>query len=255
MAFPIMVRGRVVRTDENGLIRLNDIHTASGFSKNRTPNDWQALEITKRLILKAATVTTGKSGRWAKNDIKSVIYAKAGPTGGTYANPVLALAYAEYLSPDLAYEVRDVFLRYKAADPTLADDILARAPADANEWAGVRAMGRAKRLQFTSALQDHGVVAAGYAICTNETYRALFDGTAKELKLKKGLKPAANLRDNMDTSELVYVMAAETLATERIEEEAPSGNEECRKATARSADAIRRAIEEDRKDRQPRLTT
>lgn len=253
MAFPIMVRGRVVRTDANGLIRLNDIHNAAGLKTNRRPSDWQALEVTKRLIIKTVEKIAGKSGNLTKTDIKSVIYAKVGDAGGTFAHPVLALAYSEFLSADLAYEVRDIFLRYKAADPTLADDILERASPEANEWAGTRAMGRAKRRAFTATLQSHGVVGAGYAICTNETYRALFDGTAQQLKQKKNLPAAANLRDNMDKSELVFVMAAEVLATERIEEESAAGNSECQKATGRSAEFIRKAIEADRKDRKRRL--
>lgn len=59
-----------------------------------------------------------------------------GAAGGTFADVRLALAYAEYLNPDLAMEVREIVLRDKAAYPTLADDILQRATPEANEGAG-----------------------------------------------------------------------------------------------------------------------
>lgn len=42
----------------------------------------------------------------------------------TYAHPVLALDYSEYLAPDLAVEVRETFLRYRAHDVTLAIEIV-----------------------------------------------------------------------------------------------------------------------------------
>jgi hypothetical protein len=49
-----------------------------------------------------------------KISVKSIYYSKG--AAGTYADPRLALAYAEYLSPKLALEVKEVFLRYKAAE-------------------------------------------------------------------------------------------------------------------------------------------
>jgi hypothetical protein len=41
---------------------------------------------------------------------------------------------AGYLSLKLEVEIREVWLRFKAADPALADDVLRRATAEANEW-------------------------------------------------------------------------------------------------------------------------
>jgi hypothetical protein len=85
------------------------------------------------------------------------LYAKEGRGGDTFAHPVLALAYAEFLNPSLGVEVREVFLRYKGADATLADDILQRAPAADNEWAGARALGRSQRSELTATLKEHQV--------------------------------------------------------------------------------------------------
>jgi hypothetical protein len=195
----------------------------------------------------------GKSHQSQKIRISDVYRAASGPNGGTWAHPILAAAYAGYLKPDLEVEMREVWLRYQAGDATLADEILEKSSEEANEWAATRAMGRTKRKRFARALSDHGVSGPGYGICTDEVYKALFDAPAKKLKEQRGLKPKGALRDRLDTSELAFVMAAEALATERIEEEKPFGNTPCAKATRRSSDRIREAIEADRKDRQQPL--
>ena len=117
----------------------------------------------------------------------------------------------------------------------------------------VRALSRAKRNKYTETLQAHGVEGFGYAQCTDETYKTLFGAPAKMLKTQRGLPDKSNLRDTMPTDELVYVIAAEVLASDRITDEQSDGNRECRIATGRSAGNIRRAIEEDRADRQKRI--
>lgn len=243
------VRGRIVRTDANGLVCLNDIHKASGYTKNRRPGDWRDNASTGPLQIKVVERITGKTGNYTKDDWRRAIYTKVGANGGTYADVRLALAYAEYLDANLALEVREVFLRYKAADPTLADEVLARATPEANEWAGTRALGRSVRNQYTAALRDHGAEGKDYGACTNTLYNVLFDKTASGLKKAKGLSAKANLRDAMTTPELVFVMASETLSTERIAEEQCDGGEACRVATSRSARFIRMAIDADRQDR------
>jgi hypothetical protein len=246
----LVIRGRTVRADENGLVALNDIWEAAGFSKNQKPYDWSRLATTQKLIEAVLVRNTGKSRNWAKTDYKSTIYMKRGQEGGTFVDVRLALAYAEYLNPKLALEVREIFLRYKIADATLADDILERATPEANEWAGVRALSRSTRNKHTAILQDHGVIAPiDFAKITNETYIALFDKPAKSLKVTRGLKKNDNLRDKMPLSDLSYVMAAESLANERIEETNPQGPTPCQIAVRRSARHIREAIEKDRADR------
>lgn len=247
-AFP-KVRGREIHTDDNGLVCLNDIHKAAGFSVNRRPGDWRDNPSTGHLQIKVVERITGKSGNYTKEDWKRAIYTKRGADGGTYADVRLALAYAEYLDSNLALEVREVFLRYKAADATLADNILERASPEANEWAGTRALARGARRKYTDTLKDHGVVGKDYGACTNTLYSALFDKTAAQLKTAKSLSKKASLRDAMTTDELVYVMAGETLSRERIIEERSDGGEACRVATGKSASFIRNAIEADRADR------
>lgn len=146
-----------------------------------------------------------------------VVYSKVGRgNSGTFAHPVLAAAYAGYLSAKLEIETREVWLRYRSGDVSLADEILQRATPEQNEWAGVRALSRSKRNEFTSTLQAHGVEGAGYALCTDAVYTGLFDENAQQLKITKGIvKKSGSLRDAMDTDELVSIMFAESLSRKR----------------------------------------
>ncbi|MDR7124072.1 KilA-N domain-containing protein [Pseudotabrizicola sp. 4114] len=249
----MVIRGRKIATDINGLVSLTDIHSASGFSKNRTPGDWLGLQTTTQRILRVLKLNTGKSGNWTKTDYRTATYAKRGAGGGTFADPRLALDYAEYLNPALAIEVKEVFLRYKSADPTLADEVLQRATDEQNEWAATRALGRVKRNEFTEALKQHNVSGFGYGNCTNAVYKEVLGGTSKAVLKARDLPEKTNLRDKMSKDELVYVMMAETLARQRIEDEKPTGNTPCERATQRSASFVRQAIDLDRKDRQKSL--
>lgn len=248
----LTIRGRAIRSDENGLLCLNDIWTAAGFTKNQRPHDWQRLPTTNPRIIRVLALITGKSRNYTKEDMQRVFRTRRGADGGTYADMRLALDYAEYLNPALAIEVKEVFLRYKAADATLADDIMERNDAAANEWMAKRSLSRAARLGYTDTLKQHGVTEGQhYAECTNATYRNLFGKSAAELKRDKGVKN--RLRDAFDLKELTTVAFAEVMSTDRIEDEECQGFTECRDATAKVATAVRDMIETDKKDRQKRL--
>lgn len=251
-ALTVTLRGRKIRFDENNLACLNDIWSAAGFTKNQRPHDWMRLGTVQKLIQEVVKRNTGKSRNWTKSELRTATYTKRGQNGGTFADVRLALAYAEYLNPKLGIEVREVFLRYKAADETLADDILDRAGPEANEWAAKRALSRVIRNTYTETLQNHGVSKGlEFARCTNTTYRVLFDGTAGQLRKRKGVK--GNVRDHLDTLELSAVMTTEALSSERIVDERCNGVHECSAATEKSAGFIRQAIEADRKDRRPKM--
>lgn len=250
----LVVRGRQVRFDDSGLACLNDIWQAAGFTKNQQPGEWSRLLTTRRKIERVLEIVTGKSRDYNADDMRRVFRTVRGRDAGTYADVRLALDYAEYLNPKLAIEVKEVFLRFKAGDATLADEVLQRASAEDNEWAAKRAIGRVVRLQYTAELKSRGVIEPKhYALCTNATYQNLFGKFAKEMKEAKGLPANANLRDEMDAREIAYLGASEALSVERMEDEDSSGFNECHKATTKAASAIRGAIEGDRKDRQKRM--
>ncbi len=244
-----------IRVDDQGRVCLNDIHRAAGFSKNQRPSDWMANPNTTNSQMALLRQITGKSGNYSKDEIKSVVYTKTGRDGGTWVNENLALAYAEYLSPRLGVEIRDVFLRYKRGDESLIPEI--RENRQRREDAArieVRNHGKVARRGFTDTLKERGIAAGWqYAQITDVTNQTLLGGTAKKLKMDRGLHPKAKLRDHLATNELAYTMASEALATERIEDQDAQGYSACRNETSLAAQSIKGAIEADRKDRQRRL--
>jgi hypothetical protein len=249
----LILRARSIRTDDLGRICLNDIWAAGNYLPNQKSQDWWRLEPTKRLAKALLDRLPGKSRQSEKEGFALIYRAKRGTGGGTYAHPILACAYAGYLNPELEVEVRDVWLRYRAGDATLADDVLSRASPDANRWAIRRAEARVTRNEYTQVLGEHGVAGRGFRDCTDEAYLRLFDGQAWQLRLKRNLPVKANVRDSMTEIELTTIRLTEMLAGERIEEEDRRGNYECKEATGRTARNVRGAIDNERKDRQRRL--
>jgi hypothetical protein len=249
----VMLRGHTVREDEFGRWNLNDIWTLAKAPASKMPKHWRGNSASKELIAALQKkVTTRYLLKGGHNT--PVIHAKPGRgNDGTFAHPVLAAAYAGYLSPKLEIETREVWLRFRSGDATLADEILQKATPEANEWAAKRAIGRAVRGLYTAELDKRGVVEPRhFAICTNTTYKGLFGKTASELRLERNV--SGTPRDAMSISELAFVAASEALSVERMEDEDASGYPDCRDATSKAASAIRTAIEADRKSRTKRVT-
>lgn len=248
---PLIIKGKAIREDANGFVCLDDIWELASTSPSKQPAFWKRNKAVVRLIARLSEMLS-EAQRLPKNKIISTIYARKGRYGATFAHPVLAAAYGGYLSPDLEIEVRQVWLRYRAGDATLADEILERASDEANKWVATRAMGRIQRRRYTDVLQVAGVSGAGYGRCTNALYTGLFRMTAKELIQAKGLPAKAKLRDHMDVFELSQIMVGEGMAAGRIEDEGCRGVAECADATTVSASFLRKAIEEEKASRRPR---
>jgi len=247
----IRLRGHLVEEDEFGRWNLNDIWLLGGKgTASKLPKEWVKKKTTKSLVAELQKKVTISLLKQNKQNIP-VIYAKVGRgNSGTFAHPVLAAAYAGYLSAKLEIETREVWLRFRSGDASLADEILQRASPEDNEWVGVRALGRAKRKEFTAVLQEHDVAGPGYALCTEAVYNGLFDANAAQLRVAKGVtSKSGNLRDAMDTDELVSIMFAETLSRQKIVDEDVRGNALCVQATKRSTAYARQAIEANKRDR------
>jgi hypothetical protein len=248
----LLFKSARIRVDENGLVCLNDIHRAAGFTKSQRPSEWMVLPNTLRSIDALLSRITGKSGNWEKAEYRQVYRTLIGANGGTWVHENLALDFAAYLSPALGIEIRDVFLRYRRGDESLVDDIRSRRPANDDRDLH-RQIGKGVRKRYTATLEGHGVtMPIEYARCTNAAYKELFGGTAKQLRQRRGLPEKANIRDNMSLAELAYTMASEALASERIEHQNSQGFLQCHDATRKASSAIRGAIEADRQARLPK---
>lgn len=244
-----------IRVDENGLVCLNDIHRAAGFTKTQRPSEWMVLPNTLRTIEALLQRITRKSGNWEKSDYRLAYRTLTGASGGTWVHENLALDYAAYLSPDLGIEVREVFLRYKKGDTTLVPEIEAnKARREDAARQEVRVMGKRVRRGFTDTLKERGISQGWeYAQITDVTNQHILGGTAKKIKMERGLPATARLRDHLPIGELAYTAASEALATERIEDGEAHGFSACRKETTVAAVSIKTAIESDRKNRQKKL--
>jgi KilA domain-containing protein len=249
----LVVRGNRIFEDAHGHISLDDLWRAAKGGASKTPSKWRITRMAKRLIAELEKKIVNSSLKENRPVVPS-IYAKSGRGNtGTFAHPILAAAYAGYLNPKLELEVREIWLRYRKGDATLADEILQRATAEENRWAGARAISRSQRVAYTDILQKHYVTGRGYILCTEAVYVKLLGGRSHQIRAARGLESLVNVRDNLSIAELSFVMAAEALAAERIEQEIRLGNDACIEATSKSASAIHDAIQADRKDRQARL--
>jgi len=121
----------------------------------------------------------------------------------------------------------EIYERARSGDITLADQIANLATDEQTKWLIARQTGKVMRNQQTNVLKEHGVYGIGYAMCTNNTYRPLLGGTAKEVKEIRGLPVNVSLRDNLSMEELTGVTYAETITLRKIQEKNLQGNLDC----------------------------
>lgn len=241
-----ILRSKALRTNDDGLVCLNDIWAIAGSPHARRPGEWKRTAAAKRITGALSRRIMGDSHR---SKVPELIKAGLGAKGLTFAHVVLAQHFAEFLDDDLAVEVREVFLRYRAGDATLADEILERASVEENRRVAVRAMGRVTRGQFTDVLQDHGVRAPFYAICTDTVYKTVLDKPAAELKRDLAVPKAGSLRDALSTTELAAIALAESFSADRIKAENRHGGPACQQATSTAARNVRAAMDAEARSR------
>lgn len=94
-------------------------------------------------------------------------------------------------------------------------------------WLQRRKLGKAARSGYTAALKDHGVRGTGYGVCSNQLYRGYNDRDANEWRAAIGLPPGQPLRDYLQTADLVWIAAAETLAERNIRRRGQRGVAAC----------------------------
>lgn len=136
----LRLRGKLINEDVYGNISLTDIWWAAGRPRNHSPAQWMSQGSATRFISVAYDKIVAMDHNKEKIPFNRVCYAKRGRNGVSFAHPLIAAKYAGYLDARLEVQIVEVWLRYRAGDPTLADEILERASAEANEWAAHRAI-------------------------------------------------------------------------------------------------------------------
>jgi phage anti-repressor protein len=205
---------------DGDFISLNRLWEMAGVPKNQNPHEWTRLPQTIKLISQVLT----EQGFQDNTGFSRIIKTKRGKGGGTLAHWKLALDYAGYLSPALKSQFYD-WIRERVEEESNPDLAYKRGRERAikqwqkqgrsQEWIQERIDGTENRLQFTDTLKKHGVSKSyEYAACTNEIYKPLLGGTAKEIKQHRSI---TKLRDGLSRVELMAVGLAEAIASETME--------------------------------------
>ena len=242
----LVIGGRKVGEDAYGNLNLTDVWRIAGEPSTKTAPLWRQLPTTDEYV-EAVAQNIGKSYVKGKNDYNSVIYSKSGRGGGTFAHILIAIAYAEYLNPDLAVEVRATYLRARSGDLTLVDEILQKADAS-RKFQDTRDLSKLVRERFETTLADHDAASA-IGHCTNAIYRVLLGGSKKEIVAARQLPTNVAFRDLLPLGELLQTINTEYLASERIDDLDLHGKAPCIEASRRSAQIVKEAFERERKDR------
>jgi hypothetical protein len=126
-------------------------------------------------------------------------------------------------------ETAKLVIRYLDADVTLAEDIVERTDDEQGlERLQQRLKSKKIRNEHTRMLCARGVrEGRDFAICTNKTYLGLYGTNAAGLRTRKNLPTKANVRNHMDTNELIEVGFSENLSTRKIKQGSAYGVEEC----------------------------
>lgn len=235
----LLVRRKRIRSDSHGLVCLHDIWFAGDKPKGRSPLQWSRVRASKELI--SVLIERKFNTRSATSEQKSkFIYSK---DGEVYAHEIAALAYAEYIDPRLGADVRETYLRARRGDPTLADEILARANERSDEWQAKRLLGKVARGAFTRELRGRGVSKPyQYAAVTNEVYLSLMGKDAEGLRRERALRRSDSVRDSMDVLELLSVGLVEELSRKRLVDRDICGFVPCKDATSIAGASVKRAI-------------
>lgn len=243
----LIVLDRKVGEDDYGNLNLTDIWRIAGSPSTKKPADWKRLPTTEAYVA-AVAENMGKSHTFGKTPDDSVCYTRMGRGGGTFGHILAAIAYAEYLEPKLAVEVRTTYLRVRTGDLKLADEILAKAEA-ARHHNEVRDLSKEVRKKYADTLTAHGAGGGAIGYCTDAIYKVLLGGTAKQLISQRNLPAKANVRETLPTGELLQTMNTEYLSAERIEGLDIRGKEPCAEASRQVARYVKKVFSEVREDK------
>ncbi len=225
--FPLPeIMGQKINEDSEGNVCLNDFWEIAEKPENLRPSHWHRQKRTQ--ALKAALherIVFLKHN--PLKEVEKTTYYVSGKGGGskTFAHPVLALAYAEDLLPALGVQVREVFLRYRANDVSLASEIL-DALVEQAEYDQLR-------VELRRVVREHNKLSVGAAkeagVTNFEAYNGaglagLYGGMTKaQLLRRKDLPGDAHHLDHAGHEELAANYFKATQATAKLKREKISG--------------------------------
>jgi KilA-N domain len=240
----ILLRGKRVETDAHGNVCLNDIWALAGKPENKRARDWYRSKRAHALEVALQQRIVEISHKPLKVVAGSTYYTR-GRGGGskTFAHPVLALDYAEYIDPAIGVDVREVFIRFKANDVRLALAIM--------EGITSQAEYDEERIDLRTALKRHNKLSAGAAKAAGVTDFPAYNGaglfglyemTKTQLLSHKGLPPDTNHLDHAGHEELAANYFKATQAIAKIRRDKIIGQRAANDAHQEVAQATRRTI-------------
>ena len=216
--------GKAIRQDALGFICLTDMWKASGESRKRSIHHFMASPATQELLAESLKCTD--SGQMLQH---KQVRTERGRYGGTWGTKELAIAYAKYLSPKFHLWALKVIRERmeEEADPELGihratDRAKARwkGMGHSEQWIANRLRGISVRNELTTLCQSRGFrFGQHYANVTNALYIGLFGQNAGDIRESRGLPEKCNVRDAMDSNEILATALAENLTRTRAEEQ------------------------------------
>ena len=224
---------------EGEMVSLTDLWKSVGEIKSKAPKHWLGNETTKAFIKSACT--------FLKVTESYLIKIKAGKGGGTYAHKHIALEYAQYLDPNLAVAVNQVFFERieEEKNPHLLlerYDKHYKKLGKTEDWIGVRIKSTITRNIFTKVLSSHGVKQEGFKNCTNAIYTPLFGGSTDVVRKYLKIDKNKSIRDNCSKLQLMAIEFSEELASANIKKNNLQGNAACEIASRNAGQIVRNAL-------------
>lgn len=219
----LVVYGKRISQDRDGYISLTDLWRVAGRVDHKQPKYWQRIHLIRELI-SALSKKVSVDHLNEQSSTKPMIYTTRGRDGSTYAHVILALAYAEYLNPEIGIEVRDIALRYWSGDVSLLDHI-ARTRHEQHEEDTTRLATRGELRWYNQIIQyllrDLGARTPGdFGGFYNAGYQGLYNGEIEnDIHRRKGLHKDQSIQDYMTSDELAPNLFTRSQARLRIEHE------------------------------------
>jgi len=233
--------------EDNGNVCLNDLWDRAGKPENQRARDWYRGKRVKALERALQARIVEKFHKPLK-DVEDSTYYTVGRGGGalTYAHPVLALDYAEYVKPEIGVAMREIFLRYRADDISLANDIFDRIAEQVQEDE-YRLQNRSEMTVRNTELARQGAKAGcteyDYAELHNSGYRGLYNGLeAADIHKLKKLTKSQKILDHMNAAEGAANVFRVTQAKIAMEQRKPKTPEEAFKIAHEAGVETREAM-------------
>jgi len=198
---------------EDGMLNLTDLWKASGENPSSHPRFW---------------MRTGDAANFMaalKNKLKVTtdhIYRTVmGRNGGVWAHWQLAMAYAQYLSPELHLQINDVYKRFKSGDAEIAVEVIERNKNKEDlTWIGARAFSKSANISLKEAIADvygpgRGISNVNSRVC-NANNVAITGHRATSLKKARGGILNKPSRDVMVVEELINMAFLENFESRAI---------------------------------------